>query len=73
MDKQPTNTERLQRNLQKVFNLLAETHVKFPHHENSEELEAEFMAAANRVCIDLDWMDDRLTEKIIYSNRENKK
>lgn len=66
MPGQPTEIDRLRNRLDKVREDLKTRVVTFPDHEDPCAIEAEFIERANRIVEDLGWIDDRITEKIIY-------
>lgn len=43
--------------------------IDFPHHSNPEGTRCDYAALLLRVCRDLDWIDDRLTEHAIYLDK----
>lgn len=66
----PSDTEALRRQIDKLATRLKNVRVDFPQHVDAKRVEGEFMQCADRVRKDLGWMDDRLTEKIIYGSQK---
>ena len=64
--------EAFRKRLNKMNIELRNVYIKFPHHVDREIIEKEFLDRAIHISHDLNWIDDRLTEKLLYARSKKK-